>query len=125
MRIVRALEAFYRACPRLSLCLAGAAVLSGLLLPGFMLASGALVLLGGDIVVFSSLTPHLTGPNTTEQVRKAYILQYAPAGAHALSGAHEGPPTARTPCDHPHRQFPVVRDGRRVPPPPVAGPASP
>jgi len=79
----------------------------------------------GGIVVFSSLTPHLTGPNTTEQVRKAYILQYAPAGAHALSGAHEGPPTARTPCDHPHRQFPVVRDGRRVPPPPVAGPASP
>ena len=43
MRIVRALEAFYRACPRLTLCLAAAAVLSGVLLPAFMLASGALV----------------------------------------------------------------------------------
>ena len=32
-------------------------------------------------MVFSSLTPHLTGPNTTDAVRKAYILQYAPTGA--------------------------------------------
>jgi len=43
MRIVRALEAFYRACPRLTLCLAATAVFSGVLLPAFMLASGALV----------------------------------------------------------------------------------
>ena len=43
VRIVRALEAFYRASPRLTLCLAGAALLSGVLLPAFMLASGALV----------------------------------------------------------------------------------
>jgi ectoine hydroxylase-related dioxygenase (phytanoyl-CoA dioxygenase family) len=35
----------------------------------------------GDIVAFSSLTPHLTGPNSTDQVRKAYIVQYAHAGA--------------------------------------------
>ena len=35
----------------------------------------------GGAVVFSSLTPHLTGPNTTDAVRKAYILQYAPTGA--------------------------------------------
>ena len=40
----------------------------------------------GGAVVFSSLTPHLTGPNTTAAVRKAYILQYAPSGAEILRG---------------------------------------
>jgi len=36
----------------------------------------------GDIVVFSSLAPHRTGPNLKAgSVRKAYILQYAPDGA--------------------------------------------
>lgn len=35
----------------------------------------------GDVVVFSSLTPHRTGPNLTDGVRKSYILQYAPNGA--------------------------------------------
>ncbi len=36
----------------------------------------------GDIVVFSSLAPHRTGPNLRKgSVRKAYILQYAPDGA--------------------------------------------
>ena len=39
----------------------------------------------GSIVVFSSLTPHCTGPNRTDDVRKAYIVQYAPDGA---GGAH-------------------------------------
>jgi phytanoyl-CoA hydroxylase len=46
----------------------------------------------GSIVVFSSLTPHRTGPNLTQGVRKAYILQYAPDGARAFrdpSGAGE------------------------------------
>jgi 3-isopropylmalate dehydratase small subunit len=38
----------------------------------------------GDIVVFSSLTPHRTGPNLTSEVRKSYILQYAPDGAMAF-----------------------------------------
>ena len=33
------------------------------------------------MVVFSSLTPHRTGPNVTNEVRKAYIVQYAPDGA--------------------------------------------
>jgi ectoine hydroxylase-related dioxygenase (phytanoyl-CoA dioxygenase family) len=67
----------------------------------------------GGAVVFSSLTPHLTGPNTTAAVRKAYILQYAPAGAEILQGdATAGPPTGRTPADDPGRQYPVLRDGR-------------
>lgn len=39
----------------------------------------------GGIVVFSSLTPHRTGPNLTTGVRKSYILQYALDGAVAYS----------------------------------------
>lgn len=35
----------------------------------------------GDVVVFSSLAPHRTGPNLSDDVRRAYILQYAPDGA--------------------------------------------
>ena len=47
----------------------------------------------GDVVVFSSLTPHRTGPNLTHGVRKAYILQYAPDGALAFPpGAEQGVP---------------------------------
>ena len=65
----------------------------------------------GGIVVFSSLTPHLTGPNTTGEVRKAYIVQYAPDGAATL----RGDPPARTRCDDPDRQFVVLRGGEPVP----------
>jgi len=69
----------------------------------------------GGVVVFSSLTPHLTGPNTTDAVRKAYILQYAPCGAAVLDGdaGSDREPVPR-PADDPHRQFPVLRGGRRV-----------
>ena len=46
--------------------------------------------------MFSSLTPHATGHNTTDEVRKAYILQYAPDGAVALEGdPDDGAPTDR------------------------------
>jgi ectoine hydroxylase-related dioxygenase (phytanoyl-CoA dioxygenase family) len=62
----------------------------------------------GGVVVFSSLTPHLTGPNTTDHVRKAYILQYAPDGAEVVGD------TGRTRCDDPARQFPILHDGHRV-----------
>jgi ectoine hydroxylase-related dioxygenase (phytanoyl-CoA dioxygenase family) len=62
----------------------------------------------GGIVVFSSLTPHLTGPNTTDSVRKAYILQYAPMGATMIKD--DGPLA----CDAADRQYPVVRDAQRV-----------
>ncbi len=69
----------------------------------------------GGAVVFSSLTPHSTGPNTTDATRKAYILQYAVAGTHVLEGdPREGPPSGRVPQDDPGRQFPVLRDGRPV-----------
>ena len=66
----------------------------------------------GGVVVFSSLTPHLTGPNMTDQVRKSYILQYAPAGATILRGDPTAPrPTSTEQADDPDRQYPVVRGG--------------
>jgi ectoine hydroxylase-related dioxygenase (phytanoyl-CoA dioxygenase family) len=57
----------------------------------------------GSIVVFSSLTPHQTGPNTTDAVRKAYIVQYAPDGA-AISRDENGE-RVRTNADEADRQF--------------------
>jgi ectoine hydroxylase-related dioxygenase (phytanoyl-CoA dioxygenase family) len=63
----------------------------------------------GGAVVFSSLTPHLTGPNTSDSVRKAYILQYAPEGAQIMQGdPSAGPPTGATLANDPARQFPVA-----------------
>ena len=70
----------------------------------------------GGLVAFSSLTPHQTGPNTTEAVRKAYIVQYATDGIEVVDGdwIHGGAPTGTTPCTDPDRQFPVLRDGVAV-----------
>ncbi len=68
----------------------------------------------GGVVVFSSLTPHLTGPNLTGGVRKAYILQYAPEGAEVLQGKPGRAPTGRVPANDPERQFPVLRDNHAV-----------
>ncbi len=71
----------------------------------------------GGIVVFSSLTPHLTGPNVTGDVRKAYILQYAPDGAAVLTGdPASGAPTGRVPADAPGRQFPILVGGTSTAP---------
>jgi len=70
----------------------------------------------GSIVVFSSLTPHATRVNTSDEVRKAYIIQYCHASAvghDPLPDGSKGP--ARTQND-PTRQFPIVRDGRLVTP---------
>jgi len=65
----------------------------------------------GSIVVFSSLTPHSTGPNHTAGVRKAYIVQYAPDGAEIVvdQGPDETP--KRIPAIEPDRQFLVLQDG--------------
>jgi ectoine hydroxylase-related dioxygenase (phytanoyl-CoA dioxygenase family) len=65
----------------------------------------------GSIVVFSSLTPHSTGPNRTDAVRKAYIVQYAPSGA-AVIRPEPGGPGLRVPADDPDRQYEVLRGGR-------------
>jgi ectoine hydroxylase-related dioxygenase (phytanoyl-CoA dioxygenase family) len=59
----------------------------------------------GSAVVFSSLTPHRTGPNLSDQVRKAYIVQYAPTGAVIHRGVE------RIVADAPERQYEVLRDG--------------
>jgi ectoine hydroxylase-related dioxygenase (phytanoyl-CoA dioxygenase family) len=73
----------------------------------------------GSIVVFSSLTPHRTGPNLSASPRKAYIVQFAPEGA-ALVGA-DG---SRTRCNVPERQFEILRGGRPVAPPATRGSAA-
>jgi ectoine hydroxylase-related dioxygenase (phytanoyl-CoA dioxygenase family) len=71
----------------------------------------------GGVVVFSSLTPHLTGPNTTGEVRKAYIVQYAPKGARIQRGEPDaGPPVGDDTADAPERQYPVLRGGEPVAP---------
>jgi len=62
----------------------------------------------GDIIVFSSLAPHRTGPNLKAgTIRKAYILQYAPDGA--VAHIARGP---ATPQDDPGRQFKILEHGR-------------
>lgn len=67
----------------------------------------------GSIVVFSSLTPHSTGPNRTEDVRKAYIVQFAPTDAAVLRRGPDGP-LQRVPAADPARQYEVLRGGERV-----------
>jgi phytanoyl-CoA hydroxylase len=64
----------------------------------------------GDVVCFSSLTPHRTGPNISDSVRKAYILQFM------------SDPTLLTPYgqtdtilqDNPDRQFFTAKAGKPV-----------
>jgi phytanoyl-CoA hydroxylase len=70
----------------------------------------------GGAVVFSSLTPHQTGPNVTDEVRKAYIVQYGPAGMTRLLGDWERgkEPTGSESCEEPERQYAVLRGGEPV-----------
>jgi ectoine hydroxylase-related dioxygenase (phytanoyl-CoA dioxygenase family) len=63
----------------------------------------------GSIVVFSSLTPHRTGPNLSSAVRKSYIVQFAPDGANAIDGE------TLVPQDDAARQYFVLKDGAHVP----------
>lgn len=64
----------------------------------------------GSMVVFSSLTPHKTGPNLTkDQIRKSYIIQFAPDGAELLM--EEGGEWTRATCDAPDRQYPILVGG--------------
>jgi phytanoyl-CoA hydroxylase len=69
----------------------------------------------GGMVVFSSLTPHSTGPNLTDAVRKAYIVQYAPAGASVVQVDAQNR-QSRIPADDEERQFPVLLGGQPVMP---------
>ena len=64
----------------------------------------------GSIAVFSSLTPHMTGPNlSTDRLRKAYIVQFAPDGAVTLANGL-GAKTPAT-CDAEGRQYPILVNG--------------
>ncbi len=67
----------------------------------------------GGMVVFSSLTPHSTGPNRTDTVRKAYIVQYAPDGAAVLVGRSRGD-AQPAPAAAPERQFLVLEGDRPI-----------
>jgi len=72
----------------------------------------------GSIVVFSSLTPHATGPNATGAVRKAYIVQFAPSGAYVIQ-AGQGTALIHQAADDEARQFVILRDGIAVAPAPT------
>lgn len=70
----------------------------------------------GSVVVFSSLTPHMTPPNTTNAVRKSYILQYAVRGSTMLKGdPDESSDPIIEPCDF-KRMLPVVVGGQLASP---------
>ncbi len=61
----------------------------------------------GDAIVFSSLSPHRTGPNLEAgSVRKAYILQYCADGS--IATLRDGSQVAQ---DDPERQFKILTDG--------------
>jgi phytanoyl-CoA hydroxylase len=60
----------------------------------------------GDVVLFSSLTPHRTGANTTDRVRKALILQFAPDGMERIA-----PDGTRAPQDDPARNPWILKGG--------------
>ncbi len=65
----------------------------------------------GGVVVFSSLTPHKTGPNVTmDHTRKAYVVQFAPDGASLLQESRSGQ-WSRTSCDAADRQYPILIKG--------------
>jgi ectoine hydroxylase-related dioxygenase (phytanoyl-CoA dioxygenase family) len=66
----------------------------------------------GGVVVFSSLTPHMTGPNLTDNLRKTYIVQFAPDGARSI-WITDGKRT-ELPCSAPDRQYSILVEGKAV-----------
>jgi len=67
----------------------------------------------GGAVFFSSLTPHLTGPNSSNNVRKAYIVQYARHDAVVLEGnAADGAPTGSHTIASEPRGMAVLESGK-------------
>jgi len=64
----------------------------------------------GDAIIFSSLSPHRTGPNLkTGSVRKAYILQYCHDGS--IATLRDGSKVAQDDAD---RQFRILVGGAPV-----------
>lgn len=77
-------------------------------------ASVDLPVSAGSVVAFSSLTPHATGVNTTDEVRKAYIVQYVPDGAVVVEAAPDGGPGGRRTLDDEALHPLVLSDGEPV-----------
>jgi phytanoyl-CoA hydroxylase len=59
----------------------------------------------GSLAVFSSLTPHATGPNRSSGTRKAFIIQYARDGSEVLVDDY------RKRCDGAAWQYRILIDG--------------
>ena len=55
--------------------------------------------------------PHRTGPNLSDQVRKAYIVQFAPDGARTIRVDESTGVRQEELCNDPYAQFPVLIDG--------------
>lgn len=70
----------------------------------------AVPLAAGDMVLFSSLTPHRTGPNRTLHTRKALILQFAAEGT-----ARVMPDGRLVPQNDPVRNMPIIGCGQAAP----------
>ena len=68
-----------------------------------------LPLKAGSIAIFSSLTPHRTGPNLSDGIRKSYILQYAPDGAKRVISQ-----SLTEDLNDESRQFLILKDGESV-----------
>jgi ectoine hydroxylase-related dioxygenase (phytanoyl-CoA dioxygenase family) len=68
-----------------------------------------LPLKAGSIAIFSSLTPHRTGPNLSDGIRKSYILQYAPDGAKRVISQ-----SLTEDLKDESRQFLILKDGESV-----------
>jgi phytanoyl-CoA hydroxylase len=68
----------------------------------------------GDLIVIASLTPHKSGPNLSQDIRRAYIAHYAVADSRTWY--HFSPEEGTLLADDPERYFPVVAGGE-----PVAG----
>ena len=83
----------------------------------------------GSVAIFWSLTPHMTGANLTDSVRKAYICQYAPDGYddriwdNDANGGHGGPmrvDSVEKPAVNDARNFLVLKGAKGVPRPALA-----
>lgn len=72
----------------------------------FEAAAVAVEAKAADIVLFSSLTPHRTGPNRSDRVRKALILQFAPDGIERIA-----PDGSRARQDDPARNPLILKGG--------------
>lgn len=89
----------------------------GFVLPLDWREGAAVPLRAGSVLAFSSLLPHATGPNATDHVRRAFVLQYTSEDAAYLRGDPESAlPPAREPVRDlpPERQWLLLRDGEAV-----------